>query len=124
MAQPHPPSFYTSRLTPPLPLRGLLSIYEESRIKARRLVRRTMRRLLFVASVGLLMASFSYAVALQGMIADWNCTQEMVRHGREKTLKEQPGCSLTKNFRRSAYGLITDDKKFYKIDPEDNDRVI
>lgn len=83
-----------------------------------------MRRLLSIASVGLLATALSSAAELQGMIADWNCTQDMVRQGREKTLKEQRGCSLAKNFRRSAYGLITGEKKFYKIDPADNERVI
>ena len=58
------------------------------------------------------------------MLADWDCTQDMVRYGREQTLKKRRSCSLAPNFRRSAYGLITDDKKFYKIDPESNDRVI
>lgn len=83
-----------------------------------------MQRILSITSLGLLLACISCAADLQGVITDWNCTQDMVRNGREKTLKQRHSCSLVKDFRRSAYGLITDDKKFYKIDPQDNDRIV
>jgi hypothetical protein len=39
-------------------------------------------------------------------------------------LKQRGSCSLAKDFRRAAYGLITDSKKFYKIDPQSNDRIV
>ncbi len=58
------------------------------------------------------------------LITDWNCTKEMVRYGREKTLKQKRSCSLVNNYQRSAYGLISDGKQFYKIDPQDNGRVL
>ena len=49
----------------------------------------------------------------------------MVRQGRAKVLNNDRSCSLDKqDFHRAAYGLITDSKKYYKIDPQDNDRVI
>lgn len=83
-----------------------------------------MHRLLSTASLALLFAGLSCAAELQGVITDWNCTENMVRHGREKVLKQQPSCSLARGFRRSAYGLITDDKKFYEIDPQDTDKVV
>jgi hypothetical protein len=66
----------------------------------------------------------SFAADLQGVITDWNCTQDMVQHGREQVLKQRPSCSLAKDFHRSLYGLITDEKKFYKIDPASNGRVL
>lgn len=83
-----------------------------------------MKRLVLLASLPILLAGSSLAAEVQGMITDWACTQDMVRYGREKTLKERRNCSLVGNIRRSAYGLITSDKKYYKIDPKDNDRVI
>lgn len=83
-----------------------------------------MGKLLSLASLGLFMAGAGYAAQLQGVVADWNCTQDMVRNGRAKVLKQNRSCSLAKDWRRAGYGLITDDKKFYKIDPQSNDRVI
>ena len=57
---------------------------------------------------------------VQGVIADWNCTQDMVREGREKVLKQNRGCSMMKNYNRAAYGLITRDKKYYRLDDNGN----
>lgn len=56
------------------------------------------------------------AANLQGTLADWNCVKEMVQNGRQKTLKSQPSCRLSPDYSRAAYGLITDDKHFYKLD--------
>jgi hypothetical protein len=81
---------------------------------------RIARILLF----GLLTFGVSYATELQGVLTDWNCTQDMVRQGREKVLKNRAACRLDNNPQRAAYGLITDSKKFYKIDPKNNDRVL
>ena len=83
-----------------------------------------MRRLILAGSLGTLFTFGCFGADVQGLITDWNCTEDMVQHGREKVLNERRDCSLAKNYRRSAYGLITDDKKFYKIDPQSNDRVI
>jgi uncharacterized membrane-anchored protein len=72
-----------------------------------------------VAAVGLALVSFgtdAWATDLQGVLADWDCTQQMVQHGRAKTLKQKSSCSLDKNYSRNAYGLITDDKQFFKLD--------
>ncbi|HEX4749102.1 MAG TPA: hypothetical protein VH302_06125 [Bryobacteraceae bacterium] len=74
--------------------------------------------------LGLCLTALASAVELQGIVTDWNCTENMVRNGRQKVLKQDRSCSLQKDFHRSAYGLITEDKKFYKIDPQDNDRVM
>jgi hypothetical protein len=67
-----------------------------------------------------LLSAAPQAQDFQGMIADWNCTQTMVRDGREKTLQHDRNCSLATKYDRSAYGLITDGKKYYKLD--DNGR--
>lgn len=83
-----------------------------------------MKRLLFTASLAAVFATAAFGVEVQGVLTDWDCTQDMVRNGREQTLKKRRSCSLAQNFRRSAYGLITDEKKFYKIDPQSNERVI
>jgi hypothetical protein len=56
------------------------------------------------------------AADLQGVLADWNCVKPMVQDGRARTFKRQPTCSLTPNYSRAAYGIITDDKHYYKLD--------
>lgn len=63
------------------------------------------------------------ATDLQGVLADWKCTEKMVKDGREKVLKQDNSCSLIKNSNRAAYGLITDDKKFYRLDASGNRRA-
>lgn len=63
------------------------------------------------------------AAEIQGVLADWNCTEKMVRNGREKTLRQDRSCSLAQNSNRGAYGLITDDKKFYKLDDAGNNQA-
>ncbi len=83
-----------------------------------------MHKLLSITWLAFLLAGISCGAELQGVLTDWNCTRDMVRQGRERVLKKRQSCSLAKDFRRSAYGLITDDKKFYMIDPKDNSRVI
>jgi hypothetical protein len=83
-----------------------------------------MRKLALAATLSVVFTAASYGTELQGVLADWNCTQAMVRHGRAKVLKQRLSCSLMKNVRRAAYGLITQDKKYYRIDPQSNDRVL
>ena len=48
----------------------------------------------------------------------------MVKNGRDKTLKQRRSCSLMKNYQRQAYGLITDDQKFYKLQDPNNGRIL
>lgn len=83
-----------------------------------------MRKLFLTGSLGAVLTFGCFGADLQGVITDWNCTEDMAQHGRAKVLKDRRSCSLTPNFRRSAYGLITDSNKFYRIDPQNNDRVI
>lgn len=40
----------------------------------------------------------------------------MAQHGRERVLKENHNCSMMKNYDRAAYGLITQDKRYYRLD--------
>ncbi len=60
------------------------------------------------------------ATDLQGVLSDWNCTQDMVRLGREKVLRDNRNCSMAKNYDREAYGLITSDKKYFRLDDNGN----
>jgi len=77
------------------------------------------RMLVTIAMAGALLSS-AEAADFQGLLTDWNCTANMVRQGREKTLRDHRNCSLANNYSRSAYGLITDSKNYYKLD--DNGR--
>ncbi len=83
-----------------------------------------MRKILGFGGLILLLGCVSTAAELQGVVADWNCTEGMVRDGREKVLEQNRGCSLMKNFKRSAYGLITDNKKFYRLDDPGNRHIV
>ncbi len=79
-----------------------------------------MAKTLLLLSLFLGAMSVANAADIQGVLTDWNCTERMVRNGREKVLQQDQSCSLAKNPNRSAYGLITNDKKFYKFDEAGN----
>jgi hypothetical protein len=79
-----------------------------------------MWKSLQVLTVIAALQSAGASAEIQGVIADWNCTREMVRDGREATLKHNRSCSLMKNYDRPGYGVITDDKKFYRLDDAGN----
>ena len=74
--------------------------------------------------LGLGISTAVSADEIQGVIADWDCVKPMVKNGREQTLRQNRSCSLMKNYTRTAYGLITDDKKFYKLDDPQNQHVL
>ncbi len=82
-----------------------------------------MRKTLSIGLLILAAADLLSAAEMQGVIADWNCVQPMVRHGRLNTLKNNRACSLMRNYDRTAYGLITEDKKFYKLDDPGNNKI-
>ena len=63
------------------------------------------------------------AAQIQGYLADWNCVKNIVKDGAEQTFKNHKNCSLQNNYQRQAYGLITDDKKFYRLDAAGNKHV-
>lgn len=65
-----------------------------------------------------------HAAELQGVVVDWNCAKAMVQNDRGKVLQQQRSCSLMKNYKRAAYGLITDDKKFYRLDDQNNEHIL
>ncbi len=77
-----------------------------------------MRRIGLSLIVWLAGAGAASARNVQGVLADWDCVKPMVQDGREKTLKDRGSCSLDKNYSRAAYGIITDDKHYYKLDDE------
>jgi hypothetical protein len=83
-----------------------------------------MRRILCTLAFALAFTYAAGAAEIQGVVADWNCVKGMVRDGREKTLRQNRGCSLVKNYKRGAYGLITEEKKFYRLDDPGNQHVI
>ena len=74
-------------------------------------------------SILMLTAALSQAATIQGVVADWKCTEAMVQNGRENVLKQNRACSLMKQYARDAYGLITTDKKFYRLEDPGNQRI-
>ena len=82
-----------------------------------------MRRALSVGCLALASACLIHAGELQGVVTDWSCTKAMVRNGREKTLRQNRSCSMMKDWNRAAYGLITDEKKYYRLDDPGNQRI-
>ena len=64
------------------------------------------------------------AAEIQGYLADWNCVKDIVKNGEEKTFQKKKSCSLQDNYSRPAYGLITDDKKFYRLDAAGNKHAL
>jgi hypothetical protein len=82
-----------------------------------------LKRAILTGSLSLALLGSMQAAELQGVLSDWKCTEKMVKDGREKTLKQDESCSLMKNPGRSEYGLITKDKKFYRLDKAGNDQA-
>lgn len=83
-----------------------------------------MRRTAKILGMGLVLLGAVAGAELQGVIADWRCTETMTRDGREKVLLHDRSCSLLKKYNRGAYGLITIDKKFYRLDDEGKKHVL
>jgi hypothetical protein len=83
-----------------------------------------MKRAILLGVIPLaFLCSAARAAELQGLLSDWKCTEKMVKEGRSKTLKRDASCSLVKNPGRSEYGLITEEKKFYRLDKAGNDQA-
>ncbi len=83
-----------------------------------------MRNALLMVCFALAGAAVIPAAELQGVVVDWNCVKPMVKDGREKTLRNNPSCSLMRDYKRAAYGLITEDKSFYRLDDPGNQRIL
>jgi len=77
---------------------------------------RVMSRATAAFLLGVLGVGTVPAADIQGVIADWNCVKPMVKNGRDKVLKQNRNCSLMTNYSREGYGLITTDRKVYKLD--------
>ncbi len=78
------------------------------------------------ASVCLLMglAWCVQAAEIQGVVIDRSCADQVVKIGREKTLKERHECSLMHHYVRSGYGILTDDQHFFRFDDAGNKKVL
>ncbi len=83
-----------------------------------------LRRTLFFSCLALGLASVVNAGQMQGVIVDWACVKPMVKNGRENTLRNNRSCSMMKNYNRSAYGIITDEKKFYRLEDPGNSKIL
>lgn len=82
-----------------------------------------MARVIVLAMLFVTVLCSAGATELQGVLADWKCTEKMVKEGQAKTLKRDSSCSLAKNPGRSGYGLITEEKKYYRLDKAGNDQA-
>lgn len=83
-----------------------------------------MPRTLSISCLILGLAGLASASEMQGVIVDWNCVKPMVRNGRENTLKNNRSCSMMKNYNRAAYGLITEDKKLFRLQDPGNVKIL
>jgi hypothetical protein len=64
------------------------------------------------------------AADLQGVVIDRNCAQDILKNGRRNVFKRRPDCSLMKNYSRAAYGILTDDHKFFSFDDAGNKQAV
>jgi hypothetical protein len=69
-------------------------------------------------------SSVLQAAELQGVVIDWKCAKQIVQQGREKTFRSNRSCSLMKDYHRPAFGLLTDDKKVYRLEDPDNQHIL
>ncbi len=77
-----------------------------------------------IAALWLVAAALPLGAAqIQGFLADWNCVKKIVKDGAEQTFKNHNNCSLQNNYNRQTYGLITSDKRFYRLDAAGNAHV-
>jgi hypothetical protein len=82
-----------------------------------------LKTILLIGCLSLAFAATASAAEMQGVIADWDCVKAMVEQGRAKVLKNKRGCSMMKNYDRVAYGLITDDNKYYRLEDPGNGKI-
>jgi hypothetical protein len=83
-----------------------------------------LQKVFFVSCLSLTLAANIGAAQMQGVITDWDCVKPMVKQGRAKVLKNKRSCSMMKNYNRPAYGLITDDNKFYRLEDPGNAKIL
>jgi hypothetical protein len=82
-----------------------------------------LKTTLLIGCLGLAFAAMTCAAEMQGVIVDWDCVKQMVQEGRAKVLKNRRSCSMMKNYNRAAYGLITDDNKYYRLEDPGNAKI-
>jgi hypothetical protein len=61
---------------------------------------------------------------IQGVVVDRNCGDDILKQGRQIILKQRRDCSLMKHYLRHGYGIVTEDKKFFKFDDSGNRKAI
>ena len=69
-------------------------------------------------------ASFASGAEFQGAVVDRNCGNDILKHGRQIIAKQRRDCSLMKDYVRAGYGIVTDDRKFFKFDDTGNKKAI
>lgn len=79
-----------------------------------------MRTTLHALCVLLAMACLGQGTKIQGVVIDRNCADDIVKHGRQIILKQRRECSLLRNYVRDGYGILTDDRKFFRFDEAGN----
>ena len=79
-----------------------------------------MNRALSLGIFAFGIATVSAAADIQGVIVDWNCARRMAENGRAKVLMQDRSCSLVHHYLRAAYGILTSDKKYYRLDEAGN----
>ena len=70
------------------------------------------------------LASLVYGTEVQGVVIDRDCAQDILKYGRQVIVKKRRQCSLMKDYVRSGYGIITDDRKFLRFDDPGNKKVL
>ncbi len=83
-----------------------------------------MRKLLASLCLILGAAGAVSAAEIQGLLVAQNCVEDIVKNGHEATLQQKPDCSLRKNYVRTTYALVTDDKHYFTFDQLGNKKAL
>lgn len=83
-----------------------------------------MRRSLPASFLLLTTACLVSGADFQGVVVDRNCGDDILKHGRQIILKQRRDCSLMNHYLREGYGIVTEDKKFFKFDDLGNKKAI
>jgi hypothetical protein len=86
--------------------------------------RQLMRTILPALCLLLALACLVHGAELQGVVIDRDCAEDILKHGRQIILKQRRDCSLMKHYVRDGYGILTDDRKFYKFDDAGNKKAL
>jgi hypothetical protein len=86
--------------------------------------RQLMRTTLPAVCLLLAVACLVHGAEVQGVVIDRDCADDILKHGRQIILKQRRDCSLMKRYVRDGYGILTDDRKFYKFDDAGNKKAL